>query len=149
MSGFSGSSTSLGRGRRLPVRIIKPGCTKFDHIPVFCVLDSGASHAVLRKKYCCREILPSNISIKTVNGENLLILGITKAQICLGNTVHCVELVVSNVVDEVLLSTGFLTDMGAIWNFRETTIEIASLPNFEKASRIIVSNVLCCERYLY
>ena len=136
----------------LPARIIKSGGTNLDSISVLCVLDSGASHAILPAKYCFQEILPTKISLKTVSGESLPIIGVTKAQILLGNTVHCVEFVVSNVVDEVLLSIAFLADMGAIWNFKESSIEIAcqsfQLRNRQSdncVKRVYATNDMCIE----
>jgi hypothetical protein len=95
---------------------------------------------LLPSQYCFQEILPSDFTLKTVSGESLSVAGATKAKICMGNALRHVEFVVS--VDKVLLSISFLAVIGAIWNFKEASIEIGvSHFNFVIASRIIVSDV--------
>lgn len=130
----------------LPIKIIKPGCnSKSDYISVNCILDSGASHAVLPTKYCFQDVLPTDVKLKTVSGEPLSVVGVTKAQICIGSALYHIEFVVSDAVDEILLSIGCLADLAAIWNFKEGSIEIAgqSFKLHQRQSDNCVKRIYC------
>ena len=127
------SSTATSSEAILSIKIPKPGCNTL--ICVDCVLDSGASHAILPSKYCCN-VRPTHVTLKTVSGEDLPIKGVTDAQIFIGDKPYDVTFFVSDFVDEIILSISVLKQIGATWDFQAGMIYIAG-QSFQLRERLV------------
>jgi hypothetical protein len=61
--------------------------------------------------------------VKTDSGEPLPVVGVPSVRIFIGDTCYDVEFIISNAVDEILPSISFLAEIGAVWNFREGSLD--------------------------
>lgn len=104
----------------LPIRLQRKGglCSN-----ILAVMDSGASHCILPAKFA-DEVKPTNVTLKVANGDLLPISGASNIAVHIGSSVFNVDFIVSELIDEVLLSYSFLRDIGAIWDFGEHSIII-------------------------
>ena len=104
----------------LPARLIKGG----NVVNVYCVLDTGCNYTTVPKKYCHETIVHSDIKLYAANGEQIPILGKSKIHMYVGNQLLHIDCLVSEAVDEILLSSGFLITNNVQWDFAKAVIVI-------------------------
>ena len=103
---------------RLPARLIKGG----NVVNVYCVLDTGCNYTTVPKKYSFEKIVQTDVKLFAANGEQIPLLGKSRIRMYVGKQLMYIDFVVSESVDEILLSSDFLIDSNVQWDLAKALI---------------------------
>jgi len=74
------------------------------------VLDTGCNYTTVPKKILFEKIVQTNIKLFAANGEKIPLLGKSRIRIYVGKQLMHIDCLVSESVDEILLSSELLID---------------------------------------
>jgi hypothetical protein len=93
-------------------------------ITVHSVLDSGCSHSVIPSKYCSVAVQPTPLKLFAANNTEIPVLGKAHVKFSVNGLQLSADVLVSEFVDEFLLSYSWLRDNGCVWDFASSTVTI-------------------------